>query len=314
MTKPAYSTVTRTQGNNRALKTGQVIPSSFTFDFVEMPILVDGFRMMVREQKFDICEMAITTYLCAKSFGKPFTAIPVFLVRGFHSGAIYVKRHGGFSVPKDLEGQRVGVNRGYTVTTGVWARAALLRSYCVDLSSITWVLSGDEHVTEYRPPTNVVAGPKDKTLVQQLIDGEIAAAIGIEPNHPDIVPLLPNAIEDCLRQLGSTGLYPINHLIVIRDELLAAHPGLATDVFQAFAESKRHYVEALRRDAIVTPDVVDRLHQRVMQVLDDPLPYGVAPNSRVLDMLIENAVAQQIIPNSVTPESLFSAETVTLQG
>jgi 4,5-dihydroxyphthalate decarboxylase len=314
MEKPAYRTVTRTQGNNRALKTGEVTPRTCRLDFVEIPVLVDAFRMMVREQKFDICEMAITTYLCAKAYGKPFTAIPVFLVRGFHAGAIYVKRHGGISVPKDLEGQRIGVNRGYTVTTGVWARAALARTYGVDLSSITWVLSGDEHVTEYRPPDNVISGPKDKTLAQLLVNGDIAAAIGIEPNHPDIVPLIPDALDQCLLQLRSTGLYPINHLIVIRDDLIAAHPGLATDIFNAFAESKRRYVEQLHNNEIETPDAADRLNLRLLPLLDDPLPYGVAPNRLVLDMLVENALDQKIIPQAMKVEAMFVPETLNLKG
>ena len=94
--------------------------------------------------------MAITTYICAKAHGKPMTAIPVFLVRAFHHGAILVNTKAGIRSPKDLEGKRVGVNRGYTVTTGVWARGILQDEYGVDLDKVTWVLSGDEHVAEYQ--------------------------------------------------------------------------------------------------------------------------------------------------------------------
>ena len=149
-------TVTRTQGNNQALKDGTAKPRGFAFDFVEVPILIDAFRRMVRGLEFDICEMAITTYLCARAHGKRFTAIPVFLVRAFHHGAILYNTKAGIRTPKDLEGRKVGVNRGYTVTTGLWARSVLQEEYGVDLSKITWVLSGDEHVAEYRPPANVV--------------------------------------------------------------------------------------------------------------------------------------------------------------
>ena len=88
--------------------------------------------------------------------------------------------------PKDLEGKRVGVNRGYTVTTGVWARGVLQTEYGVDLSSITWVLSSDEHVAEYRPPANVVPMESGKTMAQMLIAGEIVAAIGIESITPTL--------------------------------------------------------------------------------------------------------------------------------
>ena len=144
-------TVTRTQGNNAALKNGAVSPQGFVFAFEEVPVLVHAFRRMVRELEFDVCEMAFTTYLCAKAYGKRFTALPIFLVRGFHHGAIVQNTTSGIADPKDLEGQRVGVNRGYTVTTGVWARGVLQDEYGVDLSQVTWVRSGDEHVAEYRP-------------------------------------------------------------------------------------------------------------------------------------------------------------------
>ena len=149
MTDQHFKSVTRTQGNNRALKDGSVKPKTFTFDFVEVDPLIDAFRRMVRGLEFDICEMAITTYICAKAHGKRMTAVPIFLVRAFHHGAILANTKAGIRTPKDLEGKRVGVNRGYTVTTGVWARGVLQEEHGVDLSKITWVLSGDEHVAEY---------------------------------------------------------------------------------------------------------------------------------------------------------------------
>ena len=60
----------------------------------------------------------------------------------------------------------MGVNRGYTVTTGLWARGVLQEEHGVDLSTITWVLSGDEHVAEYVPPSNVVPW-RGKTLSER---------------------------------------------------------------------------------------------------------------------------------------------------
>ena len=161
-------TVTRTQGNNQALKDGSVRPKTFAFDFEEVDPIIAAFRRMVRGNEFDICEMAITTYICAKAHGKPMTAVPVFLVRAFHHGAILVNSKAGIAKPKDLEGRKVGVNRGYTVTTGVWARSILQQEHGVDLSKITWVLSGDEHVAEYRPPANVVPIEPGKKMGDML--------------------------------------------------------------------------------------------------------------------------------------------------
>src|ERR687893_2317351 len=92
-------TVTRTQGNNRALKDGTVTPEGATFDFEEIPVLVQAFRRMVRTLEFDVCEMALTTYLVARAHGVPFTAVPAFLVRGFHHGAVQVAAGSGVTSP-----------------------------------------------------------------------------------------------------------------------------------------------------------------------------------------------------------------------
>src|SRR5438046_3973683 len=122
MAELTLKTVTRTQGNNRALKDATVKPAGFAFDFVEVDPLIDAFRRMVRGLEFDVCEMAMTTYITARAHGKRITGLPIFLARAFHHGAIVYNTRSGIMRPKDLEGRRVGVNRGYTVTTGLWAR------------------------------------------------------------------------------------------------------------------------------------------------------------------------------------------------
>jgi 4,5-dihydroxyphthalate decarboxylase len=307
-------TVTRTQGNNRAFKDGTVTPNTFVPDFEEVDPLIAAFRRMVRENAYDVCEMAITTYICAKAHGKPMTAIPVFLVRAFHHGAILVNRNAGIRTPKDLEGKRVGVNRGYTVTTGVWARGVLAEEHGVDLSKITWVLSGDEHVAEYKPPANVVPIEAGKKMQDMLVSGELAGAIGVEIEHPDVVPLIPDALEAGLTALRQRGHYPINHLVVIKDELLAKYPDLAADAFEAFAESKRLYVAQLKAGQITTPTGVDKVHLKVMDIIGDPLPYGVAPNRKVIGGLIQHALSQGIITKPVSVDALFAPSTRNLVG
>jgi 4,5-dihydroxyphthalate decarboxylase len=314
MAGPKLKTVTRTQGNNQALKDGTVKPRGFEFDFVEVDPLIAAFRRMVRGNEFDICEMAITTYICARSFGKPMTAVPIFLVRAFHHGAILANTKSGIRSPKDLEGKRVGVNRGYTVTTGVWARAILQQEYGVDLSKITWVLSGDEHVAEYRAPGNVVPIEPGRKMGDMLAAGELAAAIGVESDSPDVRPLIPDAFETGIAALRRRGLYPINHTVVIRNELIAAHPQLAAHVFDAFAASKRVYLDRLKAGQIEKPTEMDELHKRVMQITGDPLPYGVAPNRQVIEELIGHALTQGIITKPVTVEELFAPSTRELVG
>jgi 4,5-dihydroxyphthalate decarboxylase len=306
--------VTRTQGNNKALKDGTVKPKTFTFDFEEVDPLIAAFRRMVRGLEWDVCEMAITTYICAKEHGKRMTAVPVFLVRAFHHGAILVNTKAGIRTPKGLEGKRVGVNRGYTVTTGVWARSVLQDEHGVDLSKITWVLSGDEHVVEYRPPSNVVPIEPGKKMADMLASSELAAAIGVDTDHPDVKPLISNALEAGLKALRERGHYPINHLVVIKDELLEKNPDLAPDVFNAFAESKRLYVDRLKAGEIESPTGVDKVHQRVLEIAGEPLPYGIEPNRKVLEDLIQHALTQRIITKKVSVDELFAPATRALVG
>ena len=314
MAVPKLKTVTRTQGNNQALKDGSVKPQTFDFDFEEIPVLVDGFRRMVRANEFDICEMAITTYICAKAHGKPMTALPIFLVRAFHHGAILYNTQLGISTPKDLEGKMVGVNRGYTVTTGVWARSILQDEHGVDLDKIKWVLSGDEHVEEYLAPPNVVAIEPGKNIEDMLVSGELAASVGIQIEHPDIKPLIPNPTEAGLKALRERGHYPINHTVVVRDELLVAHPELAVDVFNAFSEAKERYVEELTAGEIANRTDVDDTHLRVMEIIGNPLPYGIKPNRDVIENLLEHALTQRIISEPASLESLFALGTLNLEG
>ena len=308
-------TVTRSQGNNAALKDGTVRPGTAVLDFVEVPVLVQAFRRMVRGLEYDVSELAFTTYLVAKAHGAPFTALPTFLVRGFHHGAISVNTSAGIREPKDLEGRRVGVSRGYTVTTGVWARGVLAREYGVDLDRVTWVLSGDEHVREYRPPGNVVPMPPGADLAELLTDGQLAAAIGVDVEDARVAPLIPDARAEGLRALRRDGFYPINHLVVVRDELLAAHPDLAADLCTAFAEAKNRYVTELRAAAIAEPNAADRMYQQVMAATGaDPLPYGVEPNRAAIERLLDLAVEQRILDWRPEVESLFAKGTHDLRA
>ena len=312
MPDPHLKTAIQTLGHTRALKDGSVKPHGFVFDFEEVAPIIQAFRRMARGSEFDVSEMAMTTYLCARAAGKPITALPVFLVRAFHYGAIlHNAAHGSFD-PKQLEGKRVGVNRGYTVTTGVWVRGVLQHQYGVDLSKITWVLSGDEHVAEFMAPSNVVRIEPGQKLDEMLLAGEIAAATGLTTDHPDLRPLIPDAKAAGFAALERDGYYPINHTVVVRDELLAAYPQLAADLFAAFAQAKRLYVERLRA-GVAEPTPADQLYARVMQVTGaDPLPYGVEPNRAMLDMVMRLAAEQGIIAAPYPIEQLFAAGTLEL--
>ena len=314
MTTPALKTALVTYPHTQALKDGTVVPRTFTFDFEEVQPIIKAFRRMVRGLEFDISEMAITTYLTAKAHGKRFTAIPIFPMRAFHHGAILYNVKSDIKTPKDLEGKKVGVNRGYTVTTGLWARSILQHEYGVDLKKITWVLSGDEHVAEYVPPANVVPIEPGRTLEEMLLAGEIAAANGIQTDSPDIKPLLPDAKDAGLNGLRRGGFYPINHTVVVKDELLAGRPDLARDLFDAFVRAKKPYVDRLKTGQIGEPTPTDKTFANVMAITGDPLPYGIVPNRREIDAVMRYSVEQGILPAPVGVDEVFAKGSSELIG
>jgi hypothetical protein len=303
----------QTVGHTEALKTGSVATHGFRFDLEEVSPIIRAFRRMVRNLDFDVSEMAATTYLAARAHGARFTALPVFLVRAFHHGAIVCAADNRVGHPRDLEGRRVGVNRGYTVTTGVWARSILQHEYGVDLSKITWVLSGDEHVADFRPPANVEPLVQGSTLESALLAGGLAAAIGIPATTPGLRTLIAAPDEAAFRALSASGHYPINHLLVVKDSVLAAEPGIGSKIFEAFAAAKLPYLDSLRADRIAKPSQADRLYARVMQVTGrDPLPYGVEPNRLMLESLIRYAGEQGILRHAVSVEALFASDCLNL--
>lgn len=308
--------VTGLMGNTADLMADAVEPEGYDidFEFEDLPGIIRAFRRMVRGLEFDVCEMALTTYLCAREHGVKFIALPIFPVRAFHHGAILHDTRRPIRDPRELEGRRVGVGRGYTVTTGVWARSVLQEEHGVDLSKITWVLSGDEHVQSYVPPRNVVRIEADRTIEAQLLAGELIAAINVATTDPAIESLIPEPLEAGLAALKSRGHYPINHCMVVREDVLESRPGLAVAVFAAFAESKRRYLERLAGGRIVEPDASDVLYRRIQGLGMDPLPYGIAPNRSVLEQLLSHARAQQILKKSVDIQTLFATETHDLIG
>ena len=310
MSKTKLHAVSRTQGNNRALKEGIITLPDFEMDWEEVPVLVHAFRRMVREMAYDVCEMALTTYICAKAHGAKFTALPIFLVRDFHHGAILHYLPAGLASPAELANKRVGVNRGYTVTTGVWARAIIQEEYNVDLSSVTWCPSGDEHVEDYRAPDNVKP-LKHSDLKTAMACGDIVGAVGAKIDHPDVATMYEDPFAAGVAAYKGRGLYPINHTVVVRDDLLAEKPDVALQVFNAFTESKNLYVAALSGGGSTD---AEKVHLAVMNDTPDPLPYGIAPNRDMLEQLIGHAATQKILPQAVSVEDLFAKSLLDVVG
>jgi len=302
-------------GLTKPLKDGSVRNPDLNLEYIQVDPIVAAMRRMVRGLEFDICEMAFTTYLCAKAYGKAITAIPVFLTRNFHHWAIFYNVKSGITKPKDLEGRTVAVNRGYTVTTGLWARGILHKEYGVDLNKITWAPTEDEHVAEYKAPSNVDYSYRGKPIADLLLSGQIAAAVGdVRVNSPDIKPLIPDARNAGFAYFRKTGVYPINHGLVIRDSVLKAQPELAQKLFSAFQAAKKNYLAHLDAGNNLSP--ADESAIALKQVVGDPFPFGISnkngPNRKAIETLVQFAADQQVIPRKYSVEELFAPETLNL--
>ncbi len=298
-------------GLTKPIIDGTVRPDGLELQYVPVDPITSAMRRMVRDLEFDICEMALSTYLCAKSYGKPITAIPVFLKRNFHHGSIVYNVNSGIKTPRDLEGRTVGVNRGYTVTTGLWARGILQTEYGVDLNTITWAATGDEHVAEYKAPANVDYSRRGQTITDLLRSG-IGAAVGdIRVDPPDIQRLIPDARDAGFAYFRKTGVYPINHALVIKDSLLTDEPELARELFRTFQKAKNIYLAHL--DAGQNLSVADETAIANKEVVGDPLSFGVSANRKAIETIIQFAVDQQIIPKAFRPEDLFPPNTLDLE-
>lgn len=298
-----------TYPHTRALKEGAAGDVGLDFDLVEVSPIIAAFRRMIRTMEFDVSEMALSTYLCARAHGKPITAIPIFPLRSFQHESIVYNTKSGITGPGDLAGRRVGV-RAYTVTGGVWVRGILHDEYGVDSDRVTWVVADEEHVSEYPFPPNVEQHI-GQDLAKMLVDGQIDAAIGVgRVDSPDVRPLIPDGKNAAIAWAKKTGIYPINHTVVIKNELLDANRGLAEMLFGAFKRSKQVYLDRLAAGA-ATPE--DQAIAGLEQVIGrDPIAYGIAANRPTIEAMIRYDAEQHVIPASVSVESLFAPSTLGL--
>ncbi len=300
-----------TSGLTRDLKEGRVDTGGLRLNHVEIAPITQAMRRMVRGLEFDACEMAITTYLCARAHGKPFTAIPVFVTRNFHHGAIFRTADSDIREPKDLEGRTVGVNRGYTVTTGIWARGILGAEYGVDLGSITWAATDDEHVAEFEAPANVDYSNQGTSIVDLLAGGTVEAGVGAFPaGASGIERLFPDPLAAGAAYFAKTGVYPINHTIVVKDAVLRDRPEIAQILFQSFKASKDAHLARL--DANTAMEPADENTIALAKIVGDPFPFGIEPNRKALDRVIEFALGQGVISERASADDLFAVGTSDL--
>jgi 4,5-dihydroxyphthalate decarboxylase len=289
-TKLKLRTMLGNYPNTKALKSGAVRSDLVDFDFVEVKVANNLFKQVVRDARYDVAELAIVTYLQAKAYGKPYVLLPAVLVsRGQHHTIAYNPDRGPLKA-SDLNGKRVGV-RAYTVTTGTWVRGILASDYGVDINKVEWITFEDPHVAEYRDPAIVKRAPDGKELTQMLLDGELAAAIvGDKLPDPKLKQLIPDADAAAQKWAERHHGVPINHMVVIRQELSRSRPDVVKDIFQQLHASKR---------AAGLPDGSEL----------DPYRFGVEACRPVLEIIIDFCHQQKLIPRRMSVDELFDDTT-----
>jgi 4,5-dihydroxyphthalate decarboxylase len=301
-------------GQSDALRDGSVQPKGISLEHVEVKPPPMIYRRQVRNLEFDIAELAITTFLCARSFGKPISALPVFSNRDLQLSPILVNKRSGIKEPKDFEDKRVGM-RSYTVTNNTQTRALLKSEFGLDTDRVTWVVTEDAHVAEFKDPPNVEYAAPGKTLEEMLRSGEIDAGIQLSMQpEGDIHALFTDeeGFDAALRFYRRTGVYPIGHVMTVKDDTLQAHPWIAEALFEAFKASKQRYLESLpTRPSLNARDQQSLRNQEIVH--GDPLPYGLAANRHSLEGMIQMTADQRVIPQPLDVDSLFAPTTLHLE-
>jgi 4,5-dihydroxyphthalate decarboxylase len=229
--------------------------------------------------------MAIVTYLMAKAHRKPLVLLPAVMLGRFqHAYAIYNSGR-GTTGPGDLKGKRVGI-RSFTTTTGAWIRGILANDYGVDLENIHWITFEDPHVLEYRDTTE--RAPKDKNIIEMLLNGELDAVLGETSTDPRLKPLFPDPAAEAGRWFAQHQVVPVNHLVVVTEKLARERPQIVREIYDLFKQSKAMAGQP------ATPD---------------PVPFGVEANRKSLQLIIDYAAQQSLIPRRFSVEELFDETT-----
>jgi 4,5-dihydroxyphthalate decarboxylase len=299
------------------IRNGSIPIEGVDTEIITVEPMIAAFRRMVRGLEFDICALAPVTYVIARAYGYPFKALPIFVQRGFHHGGLLVRPDAGIKVPKDLEGNKVGV-RAYSVTSGAWTRAVLIDEYGLDTSKVTWVVDDEEHVTKLQLPQNVIRTPEGKSLNGMMADGELVAGLAglagigrvgsptsgwkpVETNYPD---LFPNAAELEADWYKRTGIYPVHDTIVVKDSVLAEHPWVAKSIYNAFSQAKNEWLATL--DSGTAQGPAEKKYSAMRKLVGpDPLPYGIDANLPTIKALEDTAFKQGFTPRRMSVEELF---------
>lgn len=269
----------------KALLDGRVTSDIVKLDFCGPEKAHNGFKDMLRRGAYDCGELAIVTYLQAVAYGKPWVALPAPVSGRFQHHCAGFNRELGHLAPKDIEGREVGV-RTYAQTTGLWVRGVLQHEYGVDLDKVTFRTVGEGHLEEYTDPPNCVALPKGSDIGQMMLDGELAATLqGVDlPKDPRVERLVPDPFNAAKAWYAKSGIVPINHLFVVHADIARKRPDVVRELYRMIGESR----------------------DQTEGGLPDPFPpMGFEANRAGIELAIQLAFEQRIIPRKLSIEELF---------
>jgi 4,5-dihydroxyphthalate decarboxylase len=276
-----------------AMKDGRVASEIVSLDFCGPKTAHDGFKAMLRQNAFDVGELAIVTYLQAKAYGKPWVLLPTPISGRFQHHCIGFNVEFGELEPRDIEGKQVGV-RTYAQTTGLWVRGILQHEYGVDLDKVNWLTIDESHLTEYHDPANVGRIPHGRQIPDMMLKGELAAAIlGVDmPKDPRVRTLVPDPHAAAKKWYEREGVIPINHMFVVHQDLARKRPDVVKELFRMIVESRA----AAPAEAKTTIP-----------------PLGWEANRKGLQMAIDWSFEQKIIPRRLQLDELMDESTADLK-
>ena len=295
-----------------------LIDGKVEVDGVDLTILTDmdsatRHWRFLRNGEFDVAEVSSSSYLAARDNDWPFRAIPVFLHRRFRHGFMFINTTKGISKPSDLIGRRVGVKTLMTSAV-LWMRGILQHEYGVPLNSIEWVAEIEDDVNVTLPPDiKYSCLPNDKSVETMLAEGELDAVFHsdfVKPflaHDPRVARLFPDSKAEEMAYYQRTGIFPIMHVVGIRQSLAEQHPWLAINLFRAFNEAKAIAMERMRNPRIVPLAWYRAAWEEQEKILGpDPWEYGLTDkNRKILETLVSYSHEQGLIRTRPTIEQLF---------
>jgi 4,5-dihydroxyphthalate decarboxylase len=272
-------------------------------------------KRMAESLAFDVCEFSLVDYLYGLQGGLRFTAIPIFPHRVFRHHDIWVTSSSEIAEPKDLTGKRVGL-QSWTNSASVWQRGMLADDFGVDLKSIEWITESGEEGGPRRAPdwARIRAKDGDRSVDQMLANGAIDALLLPRPPElsPEektrIRPLFADSVGAEQDYHARSGIFPIMHVIVIKNDLLSSHPAIADAVYRGLQSALDRFVESQRQmnaPSVVWPAL--RWSEQERHLGPHPWPAGIEASRDELDLLIRYAVAQGILNKPLSAGDLFSS-------